>query len=290
MDSLVKAGGAARWKRLREFGVSERSLKAALASGAVLRAGQGGYALPDAPAALALAVSLQGVASHVSAAVLHGLAVWTEPVATDVIVPRGTRRGAQGVRVHHADLGPADVDPSRDVTSVLRTLLDCGRTLPLAEAVVILDSALRARLVTLHRLQQAAIAARGPGAAALRRAVRHVDPRAGSPLESALRVLMSVLDVDIQSQVRMPGVGTVDFVLDGWLVVEGDGFEFHSDRTSYRDDRRRSNGLAERGYVLLRFTWEDVRLRPHWVLARVERVLAQRPAVIPPQPTATDAS
>jgi very-short-patch-repair endonuclease len=67
----------------------------------------------------------------------------------------------------------------------------------------------------------------------------------------------------------------VDYVIDGWLVIETDGFEFHSNRAEYRKDRRRANALAERGYVLLRFTYEDIRFRPWAVLAQVAAVLAR---------------
>lgn len=112
-------------------------------------------------------------------------------------------------------------------------------------------------------------------AAGLRRAVRFADDLADSPLESVLRPLLAILNCELRSQVRIPGVGAaVDFVLDGWLVVEADGYEFHSDRKAYRKDRARLNALAAQGYVLLRFTWEDVRFRPGWVLEQVARVLS----------------
>lgn len=153
--------------------------------------------------------------------------------------------------------------------------MDCA--LGLLDAVVILDAALRSGAVSREHLSRAAQTARGHGATALRRALDHADELAGSPLESALRRLLGLLGGDVRSQVWISGVGTVDFLVDGRLVVEADGFEFHSDRTAYREDRRRANALAERGYVLLRFTWEDVRLRPGWVVAQVEKVRAATP-------------
>jgi very-short-patch-repair endonuclease len=274
LDALQKAGGAAGRRRLRELGVSDRALRAALARGEVGQVGRGGYVLPGAPEGLVAAVALGGVASHTTAAVLHGLALWTPPEILDVTIPLGSRRTADGVRVRRANLPAADRDPDRAVTGLLRTLGDCGRTLPFVDAVVILDSALRGRLGTAVQLHRAAEAARGPGSCALRRAVGHVDALAGSPLESVLRLWLDLTFAAVRTQVWIKGVGAVDFLLDGWLVVEADGFEFHADRTAYRDDRRRANALADRGYVLLRFTWEDVRRRPGWVLAQVESVLA----------------
>lgn len=261
------------------LGVSERALRDGPALGLVMPAGHGGYALPATDPALVAAVRLRGVASHASAARLHGLDLWRPVAGIDVTVRPGSRPLEAGVRVHRAALLPNEVDARLPITSVLRTALDCGRSLPLPDAVVILDSAMRGGAVKSATLRAATESARGHGAVALRRAVAHADALAGSPLESALRLLLGLVDADVQSQVKIPGVGPgpVDFVLNGWLVIEADGYEFHSNRESYRKDRGRGNGLAVRGYTLLRFTWEDVRFRPGWVLAQVTRVLAMGP-------------
>ena len=72
----------------------------------------------------------------------------------------------------------------------------------------------------------------------------------------------------------MPGVGVVDMLLDGWLVLETDGFAFHSGTEDFARDRRRGNALADQGYVLLRFTYRDVVHRPEALVAQVLRVLA----------------
>jgi very-short-patch-repair endonuclease len=272
--AVQKCGGAAQWTRLRRLGVSEHSIRTATAHGRLLRLQSGGYATPAAPPELLAAVALGGVASHLSAAHIHGLSVWIPPVLPHVTIPRGgVRTGVEAV-VHPARLSAADVEPWRPVTSLRRTLLDCGRSLPLPDGVCVLDSALRERLVTCQDLQSMAAAARGPGSANVRRAVRHIDPEAQSALESVLRVLLLTCAGVVLTQVRISEVGHVDFLVNGWLVVEGDGFEFHSSREAYREDRRRSNALTTRGHALLRFTWEDVRFRPWWVIAQVEAALA----------------
>ncbi len=277
--ALTACGGAARWTRLRQLGVSERGLRTGLASGLVIPAGAGGYVLSGTDPALVAAVRLRGVAAHASAARLHGLDLWRPVAGIDVTVRPGSRPFEAGVRIHRAALRPDEVDVRLPITSVLRTALDCGRSLPLPDAVVILDSAMRGGAVKPATLRAAAESARGHGAVALRRAVAHADALAGSPLESALRLLLVLLDAKLQTQVKIPGVGPgpVDFVLDGWLVVEADGYEFHSNRADYRKDRGRGNALAVRGYTLLRFTWEDVRGRPGWVLAQVQRALQLGP-------------
>ena len=76
---------------------------------------------------------------------------------------------------------------------------------------------------------------------------------------------------------RRGGVGRVHLVLDGWLVVEADGFEHHSSRADYRNDRRRSNAIAIAGYELLRFSYEDIVHNPAYVVETRRRVLARGP-------------
>jgi very-short-patch-repair endonuclease len=269
--ALHKCGGAARWRTLRGLGVPAHQLRGARE----LAVARGAFALPHAAAALVAAVRLGGVASHGSAAALYGFGSWRPEPTVHITVASGSRLPEPGVRIHRARLQPVDVDPFRALTSPLRTVVDCCRVMPLPEALVVVDAALHSGAVRRAALQAAADEARGKGAASLRRAVRFADELAESPLESVLRLILSILNCDLRTQVHIPGVGTVDFVLDGWLVVEGDGFEFHSDRRAYRGDRGRLNELAAQGYTLLRFTWEDIRFRPGWVLEQVARVLGR---------------
>jgi very-short-patch-repair endonuclease len=72
-------------------------------------------------------------------------------------------------------------------------------------------------------------------------------------------------------------VGRVDLLVDVWLVLEADGFEHHSNRASYREDRRRGNALAVLGYAVLRFSYEDIVHHEDVVAEVVARVLARAP-------------
>ena len=60
--------------------------------------------------------------------------------------------------------------------------------------------------------------------------------------------------------------------------VELDGFAYHGDRASFGRDRQRDVELAALGWVVLRFTWSDVRRRPEWVIGQIRRTLAVRRA------------
>ncbi len=51
----------------------------------------------------------------------------------------------------------------------------------------------------------------------------------------------------------------VDFLWrSAHLVVELDGYAYHSDRASFEADRRRDRELQARGFVVLRFTYREV--------------------------------
>jgi hypothetical protein len=222
------------------------------------------------------------VVSHQSAAALWGLELLRPPELCHVTVPRrSSKRVLPDTVVHRADLGTRDV-VQRDgmrVTTVERTAVDLARLLPLPEGVALMDSALRLG-VPLGRLQQRSAAARGPGSRALGRAVALADPRSESFLESSCRAILAAAGLAperTQLWVHGPGgrrLARVDFAWPSYrVVVELDGFAFHSGRERYRSDRRRINALGLAGWLVLRFSWEDVVGNPHAVVSAVRRAL-----------------
>jgi very-short-patch-repair endonuclease len=273
VDVLRALGGAASWRQLRAAGVSWYGMWLALQAGAVVRLRRGAYALPGADPALRAAVALGGLLACTTAAVSLGLPVLFTH-GPHVVVPRGwSHARLDGVRVHRRDIDPRE--KSGVTTSMVRTVVDCARELALREALVICDAALRAGL-DQAQLWDAARAARGPGAARVREVARLADPRAESPIEPCLRLVAGRF-AEVVPQVWIDGVGRVDLLLDGWLVLEADGFEHHSGRDSYRNDRRRHNALVAAGYTLLRFSYEDVVHHEAEVAETIRCVLARGP-------------
>ena len=59
------------------------------------------------------------------------------------------------------------------------------------------------------------------------------------------------------------------------LVVEVDGFAYHSDRAAFERDRRRDADLAALGYTVVRVTWRQLVDEPAAVVARVAQALAR---------------
>jgi hypothetical protein len=225
--------------------------------------------------AATLALVVEGVVSHASAAVLHGLPTFgpLSQVHLTRADGRGKRRGY--VHLHVAPLPPDQV-VERDgvvVTSLARTVLDLARTLPYPEAVATADAALRLGLEQAELEDALERAVRRPGIGAARRVVGFMDGRSESVGESFSRVVLHRLGLPpstLQLEVRDDAgvlVGRCDF---GWeehrTVGEFDG------RVKYgrllRPDQRvedvvwaekqREDAVRDLGRQMVRWTWGDL--------------------------------
>jgi very-short-patch-repair endonuclease len=77
----------------------------------------------------------------------------------------------------------------------------------------------------------------------------------------------------------VPGIGRVDLLVDGWLVVELDGREFHAQEAAFARDRRRTNLLYRDGRVVLQFDYATVVYDWPFVEQTIRSVLAQHAPV-----------
>jgi very-short-patch-repair endonuclease len=221
--------------------------------------------------------------SGLTGAWLLGLDVsWSEPI--EVTVGRDVPvRARAGVRLRRAALPESDVIMRRGfrTTSGMRTVCDLGSRADLVESVVALDTALRAGVVEQSDLARHLLMHVGAkGIKRLRRAVRHVDPRSESPMETRLRMEL------IRGRLPCPCVqaelcdaagrliGRADlYYPDRRLVIEYDG---DNHRSRLAADLQRQNALVNAGYHLLRFTVVDLRA-PASVVAQVRRARAMLP-------------
>jgi very-short-patch-repair endonuclease len=63
----------------------------------------------------------------------------------------------------------------------------------------------------------------------------------------------------------------------GHVIAECDGWESHGrDPRGFARDRERDPVLIENGWVVVRFTWEQIICRPVWTAERLRGVLASR--------------
>lgn len=265
-EVLERMGGVAT-RRALVRATSRSAVDRAVAAGDVVVLARGRYALASADEAVQAAHRLTGVVSHASAAMRHGWQVRVTPSEPHVTVPRNrvvTTGQRAGVRLHRTTLGPDDVDGL--VTSKERTLLDCLRAGPFDDALCVADSALRDGFPA-SRLHALARDARGPGSLLVKEVAASADARAANAFESALRAIavrVPGLDVVPQVAIREPQfLGRPDLVDEKLrIVLEADSFEWHGSRAALTRDARRYNRFAVRGWLVLRFTWEDVVLHP----------------------------
>jgi len=147
----------------------------------------------------------------------------------------------------------AGAAPPRGVVPLPLALIHAARCLPRAEWIAAADAAVASGLELVDvRARQP-----GRGARSLELMLGLVDARSGSLPESLLRVALFDAGLPVESQAHVPGVGRVDFLVDG-VIVEVDGFAYHSGRDQYREDRHRDRAAHAQGYVVLRYTYEDV--------------------------------
>jgi len=276
-NRIAALGGAARRADvvLRRGDVA--ALQRALASGAVVRAAHGVYGLPGCSAAAVAAVTHGAALGCVTAVGHAGIAVLQQPDRPHLVVPRNRGRTPSASRdtlpaVLHREPGGRCVRGQGVVSvpleSALARMLLCR---PPGHAIVSIDSALR-----LRRASVESIATCLPETAPAR--ARHLlslaDGRSRSPLETLARLALRAAGLHVDVAVTIPMVGEVDLVVDGRVVVELDGLAYHSGRREFREDRRRDRELAIQGFVVLRFTAEDVLGGTERMVATVRAALA----------------
>jgi len=117
---------------------------------------------------------------------------------------------------------------------------------------------------------------RGDRSAPVRRALEDLDLRAESIVEVDAQHLFRTNGIAFDAQVFLPGIGRVDFLLDGFLTVEIDGFAFNSKRADMLRDHSRNNTSTVNGFAVLRYMPEHIWFNPEQVLAEISAVLAAR--------------
>jgi very-short-patch-repair endonuclease len=296
-DALSKldVGTAAAW---RIAGVSDAKLKTLVRAGKLVRLRFGLYATAsilataETDARLRHAVEVaavtcrtrNGVASHQSAALMHGLDLLHGPEEGTVTltVPPGSRGGSYGrARVvrHAAQLPDEHVTRlyGQAVTTAGRTVIDIARSATFMEGVVVADSALHQRTVSKTDLRR--VLARceyWPGIERARRVVGFADVLAESVLESCARVFFREHDLpapELQLNINGPAgyfIARADFCWRKyWTIAEADGLLKYNDRADAIAQLKRDRFLHEAGYDVVHFTWHELFGDPARVASRI---------------------
>lgn len=231
----------------------------------------------------AIARGRGGALSGLCAAAHHGWPILQEPRRIDITLPpsrKAPRYGPADVtRYTHRVL--TDAEWADRVTSPLRTVLDCARSLPFAQALTVADSALRCESVGPLELREQADMARGRGAGLVRRVALCADARAANPFESALRAVhddLPGLHLEPQLQICGDGLNVHLDMADERLriVVEADSYAFHGDRERFERTQRRQVELAGRDWIVLPYGFAAATQESEWVRARTQAVVHVR--------------
>jgi very-short-patch-repair endonuclease len=276
-------------QELGRFGV-DASLRLKWARGGrLVELGEKSYALAGAPSTWkqSLAASLAdvgecGVIAGRSAARLHGLDGFQDN-SVELLVPRRSRNltsRSGTVRSTAIEIGKRDAT-TIDGLRALRPerlildgpLFDFDR----AEIENAIDSAIRLRLVSEQRLRTRVVDGHRRGINGGRLLLDAlVDTGGESRLERMFLRLVRLGNLDRPTMQRTYRSGStviarVDFEFPGGLIVEVNGFGYHSTRQQLQRDAARQSELVLRGRRVLTFTYNDVRYRPDWVLERLTR-------------------
>lgn len=299
-------------KQWAAAGIPPGRLRTMVRTGELVRLRHGAYATASAVAtagedkalrhalevraALAACSAGSAVASHESAALVHGLGLLKAPAdgAVTLTRPPGADQGRSGggVRSYAARL-PVEHVVTRHgtpVTTVNRTVVDLSRTLPFMDAVVVADDAIGKLKASKSGMAKVITACAGwPGAARARRVMEFSSGRSESPLESCARVVFDAFGLpppELQAEIIV-GIsdapdGTVlvgdyhefrvDFLWrDAKTIAEADGLTKYSSGAAAIKELKRDRLLREEGYKVIHLTWAEVLHQPQRVIDRILR-------------------
>lgn len=294
-----RQAGAISGAQLGAIGLGRGAVAHRVATGRLHRRHRGVYLVGHTAAAplaeefaALLACGPSAILSRHTAAGLWGF----RPPArapVDVLVPGGDPRRHPGIRIRSTarPLPAADrgVRLGLPVTAPARTLLDLAAVLDTRDLRWAIEEARVRRLLRTADLRS--VMERNPrrrGAARLRTALGIAGSTASVTRSEAERRLADLL---IAARLPQPefnvrvGRHEVDVL---WraanLVVEVDGYAFHSGREAFERDRRRDAELQVRGFQVTRLTWRQITEEPLFVAALLARLLARPPADRPSRP------
>ncbi|PKI92151.1 hypothetical protein CW368_04785 [Actinomycetales bacterium SN12] len=251
-DTIHRLGGVARGAHLLTLGFDRRHLSASVARGEIRRVRPGVFSTNTLSGEVHTAITHGGALTCVSALRLKG--VWTLSESEAVHVWMGPGRHARAHErcrcVNHYQQGRPPLGTASLVTALLH-FRQCESDEAFFAAF---ESAWRKGL--LSRAQRNQVRAGLPRGA--RWLVDLARPDADSGLESLLRLRLHILGVRLERQVTIFGVGRVDFVVDGRLIIEADGKENHDGPSKRHKDLVRDAAASALGYETLHFDYAQI--------------------------------
>lgn len=254
---------------LRALGYDKHGIGRLVADGRLIRVRTGRYVAPGLPDDILTAARLGVRLDCVS--LLRVLDVFVlEKGPLHVQASHGASRlpkRPKGMTCHWRASASAHSDLAADIIEALAQACRCQ---PPREAIATLDSAWHLGLIDEAGIAE--VFARLPLRFRPLRAL--LDRRSESGPETLMRLLLRALGCDVKVQPWLPGVGRVDFVVDGWLIIECDSEAHHAGWEQQKEDRRRDLVAAGLGYTTIRPIAEDIMYARERTVASIRAVLA----------------
>ncbi|MDP9796651.1 hypothetical protein J2S43_005163 [Catenuloplanes nepalensis] len=222
--------------------------------------------------AAALTLPAGAAISGPSAVFLWGAGSPHKRAPVTATIPR-TRslRSQERLTITRGKLLPEDRDSLAGipVTNPARTAFDVGRLPDRHQAIMALDALLFRKLVTLEQLTALAKARTGwRGVALFTARLADAEPLAESPMETLLRLLITdaglprpIAQHEIITRPGRPPFRADLAYPELRIAIEYEG-DHHRERTTFRNDITRGRRLEELGWLILRFTADDVLRNP----------------------------
>ncbi|MFD4960639.1 endonuclease domain-containing protein [Microbacterium sp. NPDC058389] len=258
---------------LKRMGFTRHRLERAVAERRIIRVRKGRYVHGNLDPDLVTVAKLGGRLDCVSLVRRLGVFVWDASLPLHIQVDVGASRlppRPSAVVCHWRTSRAREFELVADVVEALAQAVRCQGP---REAIAMLDSALHNRLIDQRAL--GLVFARLPRRFTALRGL--LDARSESGAESLMRLILRTLGCDVDLQVKISGVGRVDFILDGWLIVECDSETHHSGWGAQKRDRRRDLAAARVGYTTVRVIAEDIFFHRDEVREALTDVLAHGP-------------
>jgi hypothetical protein len=282
-------------RQAAERGMTHRQIDYRVRTGAWIVSGRGVYRHNVVPETwrgrlLAACLANDAVASHRSAARLHGIQDQSSP-ALEVTVSHGRRRELTGVRFHQSTqmhLAEIEVVDEIPVTGLARTVLDFSSVAGTQRTNGVIDAVIRGRRLTLPDLVDvlARHSRKGrDGCGRLRLALDERVGESGVPRSDWSRYVARLLEShglpkpEFEFAIVGKGgrvIAEVDLVYPTERVaIELESVRWHLNRDSFERDPVRRNAVANEGFVPLSFTWKLYYERPIELVSTVRKALAR---------------
>jgi very-short-patch-repair endonuclease len=266
VEVAAQQWGVIGWRQLQACGVSGATASRWRKTGRLhsLYSGVDALGHPSVPVEGRMVAAL--LVAGDSAVLSHATAAWwwelidREPALIHVSSPRRLR-SPDGVWVHRRSALATTRHRRFPITSLPQTFLDLAATQPLNTIRRALAEADYRGILDTDEV--AAAAGQGkPGSAALRAALKRHQPQLAhtrSELERAFLAMCEAARLPLPEFNQRVKGWTVDAVWrDYRLIVELDGYDNHHTPAQVARDRRKDLALRAAGFVVLRYTWEQL--------------------------------